>query len=137
MRRASEARRSATGTLLVLSRGFEELGIELVTLQELVELGAVALGEACRLGHVAFGDPEDLREILALEFAPGVFERRELALLVLDRSLHERSGNERRRRERDRLLHHVVELSHVAGPRRRHERFGRFRREAADAAAVL
>src|SRR5688572_32843067 len=41
----------------------EQLWVQLVALEELVELGAVALGQARRLRHVAVGDAQDLREI--------------------------------------------------------------------------
>src|SRR5688572_3703906 len=48
--------------------GLEQLRVELMALQQLVELGAVALGETRSLRDVAFGDLQQSREILALEF---------------------------------------------------------------------
>ena len=55
-------------------RVLEELGIELVPLEEFVELRAIAFGEAGSLGHVAVRNTQYLRKVLALEFSTRVFE---------------------------------------------------------------
>ena len=46
---------------------FEHRGLEPVPLQQLVELGAIALGELRRLGDVAAGDLEQPHQIVPLE----------------------------------------------------------------------
>src|SRR5688572_8105569 len=79
----------------------EELRVQLMALQQFVELRAVAFGQPRGLRHVAVGDAQDLREVVALELAPRVFERRELGLLVLDRLLHQGHRYEGRGGERD------------------------------------
>jgi len=53
-----------------------------VALQELVEFGAVALGKARGLGHVAAGDLEQARQIVALEMSPSFLEREDAADIV-------------------------------------------------------
>src|SRR5258708_2700764 len=52
----------------------ENLRVELVTPEQLVELGAVALGEPRRLRDVALGDLQELRQVFALEAAARVLE---------------------------------------------------------------
>ena len=101
-----------------------------MALQKLVELGAIALRQPRRLSHVAIGDSEDLRQILALEFSPRVLEGGKLALLMLNRGLHQRRRYDRRCRKRHRLLDDVVELAHIARSWRRDERRDGIRRKA-------
>ena len=50
--------------------GLERVGVQLVPRQQLVEVGAVALGESGRLADVARGDLQDLGEVVAGEFVP-------------------------------------------------------------------
>src|SRR5204862_6163246 len=78
----------------------EQFGVELVALEKLVELRAVALREPRRLGHVAIRDATDLSEVVAPELAARVLEGRELGLLVLYRLLGEGHRDERRGGER-------------------------------------
>ena len=52
----------------------EQSRIEMVALKELVELGTVAFREARRLGNIATGDLEHLREVFALEPPACFFE---------------------------------------------------------------
>src|SRR6266849_9397471 len=47
--------------------GFEHLRLELVALEQLVELGAIALRELRRLGHAAAGDAQDANQVFALK----------------------------------------------------------------------
>jgi hypothetical protein len=67
---------------LVLGR-LEQLGVELMTLQQFVEFGAVTFGESSRLRHIAVGNFEQLRKIITLEFLACVLERGKFTLLVL------------------------------------------------------
>ena len=69
--------------------------------QQLVELGAIALGETRRLRDVALGDLEKLGQVLALEATPRILERGKLSLLVLDRLLRQRDRDNRGGGERD------------------------------------
>src|SRR5690606_29085392 len=82
----------------------EELGLELVLVQKLVELGAVTLREPCGLRDVAFGHLEQVREVLELELVPGLRERQEGLLLTPQRALHEARGNQRRGGKHDALV---------------------------------
>ena len=52
-----------------VAHGLELRRAELVLVQQLVELGAVALGDARRLRHVAVGDLQQLGQVVALELA--------------------------------------------------------------------
>src|SRR2546425_10623913 len=51
--------------------GFEHLRLELVALEQLVELGAIALRERRRLGHAGAGDAKAANHVLPLEGPPG------------------------------------------------------------------
>lgn len=57
------------------SKCLEQLGIEVVPLEQFVEFGTVALGQSRRLGDVAAGDLEEFGEVFALEFASRGLER--------------------------------------------------------------
>lgn len=59
---------SLTDDRLILELG----GIERVPMQELVELGAIAAGEASRLGDVAAGHLQQADQIVELELPPGI-----------------------------------------------------------------
>lgn len=59
---------------LFLFEILEQFRVELMPLQQLVEFRAIAFGEPRRLSDIAIGDPQDLREIIALELAPRVLE---------------------------------------------------------------
>src|SRR5262245_35100507 len=53
----------------------EHRGVEVMALQQLVELGAIALRQSRRLRHVAIGDLEQLGQIIALELEARGLER--------------------------------------------------------------
>ena len=110
-------------------RRFEHPRLERVAVEQAVELGAVAAGEARRLRDVARGDLEDARQVVALERAPRLVERRERRIAGVERLAHQRRRNHVGRRERHRLLDHVQQLAHVARPGRRHQQFHRLGRE--------
>src|SRR5258706_12305835 len=67
----------------------EHLGFELVTFQELVELGAIALRKFRSLGDVASGHAEDANQILTLEGAARRLERGERHRQLLERRLRQ------------------------------------------------
>src|SRR6266540_6976142 len=75
----------------------EHRRFEAVTLQQLVELGPVALGERRGLGYVAAGDLEQPYEVVALELLARFLEWREHPG-VLARSEERRVGKECRSR---------------------------------------
>src|SRR5689334_4552048 len=81
----------------ILLQVLEEFWIELMSLQQLVELRAIALRQPRCLRHITVGNAQYLGEIFALELAPRFLERRELALLMLYRLLHKRDGYQGRR----------------------------------------
>src|ERR1019366_6608058 len=116
---------------------FEQRGIEFVPLQQLVEFGAVALGKLGSLRHVAGGDLEQPRQVVALKLLARLLERREFGLLVLNRLLHQRGRNQRRVAQRRRLLDHVVELAYVARPGGAYQQLERLGRDAIDGLVVL
>src|SRR5206468_5564224 len=82
----------------------EHRRLEPVTLQKLVELGAIALGEQRRLRHVATGNLEEAHKIVALELLASFLERDERARILAQRALDQRRRDDVGRRERDRLL---------------------------------
>src|SRR5437870_10481405 len=90
--------------------GFEHLRLELVALEQLVELGAIALRELCRPGHAAARDAQDPNQIFALEGSPRLLERRKLRGLLPQGLLDERGRNDARSAEGNRLFDHVDEL---------------------------
>src|SRR5450759_1274254 len=126
-------RRITTSILEAANLGlgsFEQRGIEFVPLQQLVKFGAVALGKLGSLRHVAGGDFEQPRQVVALKLLARLLERREFGLLVLNRLLHQRDRNQRRVAQRRRLLDHVVELAYVARPGGAYQQFERRGRDA-------
>src|SRR5712692_6238123 len=84
--------------------GFEHLRLELVALEQLVELGAIALRELRRLGHAAAGDAQDANQVFALEGSTRLLERGELRGLLLQRLLDERGRHDARRAQGNRLF---------------------------------
>ena len=68
----------------------EHAGLERVALEQAVELGAVAPGEARRLGDVAAGDLEDAHQVVALEGAARLVQRRERGVAGVQRLAHQR-----------------------------------------------
>src|SRR6059036_1781760 len=116
--------------------GFEHLRLELVALEQLVELGAIALRELRRLGHAAAGDAQDANQVFALEGSPRLLERGELRGLLLQRLLDERGGHDARSAESNRLFDHVDELPHVARPRCCKEHLKRLRSHCLDVLSV-
>src|SRR5256885_11089671 len=131
-RRIPRARISGVSALF----GLEHLRLELVALEQLVELRAIALRELRRPGHAAAGDTQDPDQIFALERSPRFLEGRELRGLLLQRLLDQRSRHNPRRAERNRLFDHVAELPHVARPRRCEERLKPLRRHCLDVLSV-
>src|SRR5437899_13050214 len=65
--------------------GLEHLRLELVALEQLVELGAIALRKLRRPGHAAAGDAQDPNQVFALEGSPRLLERRKLRGLLPQR----------------------------------------------------
>src|SRR5258706_16076947 len=128
-------RRRTTGTPLwrhnysLFHVRFEDRRLDAVALQQLVELGAIAAREFRRLSDAALGELEDAREVIALEALARVLERRHLVHLHLNGLLDEGLGNDLGRAQRDRLLDHVEELAHVAGPLRLDQQLERLRGE--------
>src|SRR5260221_13638697 len=53
----------------------EQSRIEIVPLQQVVELAAIALREPRRLAHVASGQPQQLRQVVELEALLRIVER--------------------------------------------------------------
>src|SRR4029079_19747759 len=82
-------------------RFLEHSGLEPMALQQLVELGAVALGELRRLRDVAAGYLQEPDQVVALERLARLLERYERGGVLLERRGHERRRDHRRRRERD------------------------------------
>src|SRR5213078_1117251 len=76
--------------------GLEHLRLELVALEQLVELGAIALRELRRPGHAAAGDAQDPNQVFALESSPRLLERSKLRGLLLQRLLDERGRHDAR-----------------------------------------
>src|SRR6266513_4145044 len=112
----SPLRDRATRSRLAGFFGLKHLRLELVALKQLIELGAIALRELCRLRHAAAGHAQDTNQVFALESASRLLERGELRGFFLERLLDERGGHDARGAERDHLLDHVDELPHVARP---------------------
>ena len=107
-----------------------------MTVQQLVELGAVALGEAGGVGHVAVGHLEQAREVVTLEVAARVLERVELGALDAQRVLDQRRADHRAGGQRDHLLDDVDQFAHIAGPVVLHQESQRIGREGVDGLAV-
>src|SRR5712664_793082 len=63
--------------------GLEHLRLEFVALEQLVELGAIALRELRRLGHAASRDAQDANQVFPLESAPRLLEGGELRGFLL------------------------------------------------------
>src|SRR5690606_27940601 len=128
---AASARTSLVGAWVARRRASvavaaaEQLGLELVLVQELVALRAVALREPRGLRDVAFGHLEQMREVLELDAVARLRERQELLLLAAQRALHERRRDQRCGREHDALVDDVAELADVARPGRRHHQLHR------------
>ena len=72
------------------SGGLEQAGLESVALEQAVKLGAVAPGEARRLGDVAAGDLEDAHQVVALEGLARLVERRQRGVASIKGLPHER-----------------------------------------------
>src|SRR2546426_12498199 len=79
----------------------EHRGLEAVSLEQLVELGPVALGELRRLRDVPTGDLEQAGEIGPFEGPARLLERHQSCSLFLERVLNKRCRNHRRRRGRE------------------------------------
>src|SRR5262249_18193255 len=94
----------------------EHLRLELVALEQLVELRAVALRELGCLRDAASRDAQYADKVLAFEGATRLLERGKLGRLLLQRLLHQRGRNHAGSAKRDHLLDHVDELPHVARP---------------------
>src|SRR6185503_15308183 len=109
---------SSCGCLLLLCATLEHTGFERMALEQAVELGAVAAGEARRLGYVAARDLQYADEVVAFKGLARFVERRERGIGHVERLAHERFRDHLGGGKRDGLLHHVEELAHVAGPRR-------------------
>src|SRR6185436_5841748 len=116
----------ATGSAWFLN-GLEQFGVEMMPLQKLVELGAIALGQSRRLGNIAPSDFQKFGEIVAFEFAARGLERRQFGSLSAYRVFHQRRRDDGRRRQGHRLLDYVVQLANVSGPGGFHQYFHRFR----------
>src|SRR5258708_28130057 len=84
--------------------GLEHLRLELVTLEQLVELGAIALSELRRLGYAAARDAQDANQVLALESAPRLLEGGELRGLLFQGLLHQGRRDHARGPQRAHLL---------------------------------
>ena len=121
----------------VAGRPAEHRRRQLVLLQQTVELGAVAVGDAGGVGDVAVGQLEKLHQVVALEalLCLGVGQRfdRRHAQGALDQG----QRNQRRRRQRAGLLDDVVELADVARPGGAGERLESLGGDAGDRLAVL
>src|ERR1019366_4395761 len=63
---------------------------QLVATEQLVEIGAVALGKTRRLADVAAGDLQDLRQVAARELLARLIERGQFAAVrAAERLLHQ------------------------------------------------
>src|SRR5690606_163423 len=120
--------RAAAPATPARSARLEGVGVQVVAWQELVEVGAIALGEPRRLAHVAHRDLQDLRQVIAGELVARLAERRQLARAFPERALHELAADDGRARQRDVLAHDVVELADVARPLRADQELDRLRR---------
>jgi len=89
-----------------------------MTLEQAVKLRAIAAGEPGRFRHVATRYFKDAHEIVALKRLARLIQRGQCRVGDVERLAHQGLGNDFRRRERNRLLHYVQELPHVARPGR-------------------
>src|SRR4051812_11101407 len=89
-RRRSHDVTLALATLLCC---LEHSGLEGVALEQAVELGAVASGEACGLRHVAACYFQDSYQIIPLERLARLIEGRERGVCDIDRLANERFGD--------------------------------------------
>src|SRR5690606_29954734 len=82
----------------------------------------------CRLAHVAAGDLQDLRQVIARELVPRLAERSELAGMLAQRAFYQLAADHRRAGQRDVLAYDVVQLPDIARPLRRYQQFHGLRR---------
>src|SRR5690606_20436214 len=87
----------------------KEVRLELVLVQQLVELRAVALREPRGLSDVALRHLEQVRQVFELEAIARLRKRQELLLFAPQRPLDEARRNQRRGREHDALIDDVAE----------------------------
>ena len=107
----SKVRRTLLGARL------EHARLQIMTSQQLVEVGAVTPGDTRRLGHVAFGDLQHLDQVAALETGTCLGEGRQGVLFRGQRLGDQRFRNHRGAGERDTLLDHIHKLTYVTWPR--------------------
>src|SRR6266699_5384097 len=69
--------------------GLEHLRHEFVALEQLGELGAIALRELRRPAHAASRDAQDANQVFTLESPPRLLQRSKLRWLLLQRLLDE------------------------------------------------
>ncbi len=96
----------------------EQFWIEVVSLQQFIEFGPVSLREFGSLCHITARDSEQLREVLAFEFASGRFERDQFASAPAERALHQGRRNDRSGGQCNRLFNDIVQFANITRPRR-------------------
>src|SRR3989344_5005894 len=94
----------------------EVSGGQCVLLQQPVELRAVALCQARRVGYIAIRHLEQAHQVLALKPLPGLSKAQHLGRWRAQRALHQRQGHQGRGGQGTHLFGDAVELSHVARP---------------------
>lgn len=99
---------------------FEEGRHDMVPLQQLVKIGAVAIGDTSGLRDVAAGYLQQTDQIFLFEFAPRLGQGRNFVRGVLNRPLDQIGGDDRRRRQGDGLFDDVEQLADIAGPEALH-----------------
>src|SRR5690606_30944420 len=104
--------------------------IELEAFQQLVEVGAVAIGHARGAGDVAAGNAQELREVTAGELVGGGGEAGQAAFLLVEQSSPLSRADYLAGRERGATLDEVLQFAHVARPVAFEQRFQRGRCKA-------
>src|SRR5437868_11337158 len=110
-------------------RVLEHRRLEPVTLQQLVELRAVALGQGRGLSHVAAGDFQQADEVIAFELLARLLEGGKDARVLAQGALDKRGRDHAGGRQGECLFEEIQELPDVAGPGRRDQKRHRVGRE--------
>ena len=99
----------------------EVVGFQSVASEQLVEISAVAFGQAGRLTDVAGGGLEVLREIVAREGVARLVVGGHFRRILAQGAFDEFAAHDFAVRQRDILFHQLEQLPHIAGPIRGRE----------------
>ena len=94
----------------------EDGWIELVSLQQLVELRPITLGEACCLGNVSSRDFKYAHQIIPFKTSARILERHELLFFPVHRIVDQHRRDKGCSTQGNASLDDVHELAHIAGP---------------------